>query len=351
MSTDLFLNSTFGDNSVNENSGHSTNGHDEIDAETLWLINEIIKPELPNISDNVSLCLQMLENDQVYKMPVSNGVKEGSSDVPWIKGVVSRKQEYITGFRVMVRFPDFQNGKVIALEMRPNFKYLLTQFGSISNNLHKIISLLDDLETMTDIHQFIKIYKDIVQILDASINLLQAPPSKLTYPENNNEPMKQIFENYKENCDNSTNLIALDLILVKNELCIDFRNLNKVTKKPWCTVDPNTGKSFIDKIKDELMTARTKNVKLILEENGLTVEDSNFLNILLNSTFKPDTTTTLAEAQDYLRRGSTFDGSAVTESSKIMASTSDPILICVSSKLNGLKYSIDNHYENLKIHH
>jgi len=351
MSTDLFLNSTFGDSSVNENGRHSANEHEEIDAETLWLIDEIIKPELPNISDNVSLCLQMLENDQVYKMPVSNGVKEGNSDVPWVKGVVSRKQEYITGFRVMVRFPDYQNGKVVALEMRPNFKYLLTQFGSIADNLHKIITLLDDLETMTDVHQFVKIYKDVVTILDDSINLLQAPPSKLTYPENNNEPMKQIFENYKETCDNSTNLIALDLILVKNELCIDFRNLNKVTKKPWCTMDPKTGKSFIDKIKDELMTARTKNVKLILEENGLTVDDSNFLNNFISSTFKPDTTTTLSDAQDYLRRGSTFDGCAVTESSKIIASTSDPILICVSSKLNGLKHSIDNHYENLKIHH
>ena len=353
MSTDLFLNSKFGEETLLD--GKQPNGavsaHEEIDAETLWLINEIIKPELPNISDNVTLCLGMLEKDQVYKMPVSNGVKEDRSDVPWVKGVVSRKQEYIVEFRVMIGFPDFANGKTIALRMKPNYKYLLRQFDLISNNLHKIITLLDDLETLTDVHKFLDIYTEVVMLLDRSLNLLQAPPSSLTFPENNNEPMKHIFENYQDSCETPTNLIALDLLLVKNELCIDFRNLNKLAKKPWCNIDSKTGKCFIDKIKDELMTARTKNVKDILEDNGLTVEKSNFINNFISSTFKPDTTTTLTEAQDYLRRGSTFDGIAVTESSKIMASTSDPILISVSSKLNGLKYSIDNHYENLKIHH
>lgn len=353
MSTDLYLNGKFGEDVLPDEKQptDAVSTHEEIDSETLWLINEIIKPELPNISDNVSLCLGMLENDQVYKMPVTNGIKEDRSDVPWVKGVISRKQEYIVEFRVIIRFPDFANGKTIALRMRPNFKYLLKQFDLISKNLHKIITLLDELETMSDVHEFPKIYAEVVRLLDNSLNILQAPPSSLTFPENNNEPMKHIFESYQELCETPTNLIALDLLLVKNELCIDFRNLNRVTKKPWCNMDLKTGKCFIDKVKDELMTARTKNMKHILEENGLTVEESNFINNFISSTFKSETTTTLQEAQDYLRRGSSFDGIAVTESSKIMASTSDPILISVSSKLNGLKYSIDNHYENLKIHH
>lgn len=351
MSTDLFINSAYGEDTLQTKKSNSPFEHEEIDAETLWLIKEIIKPELPNISDNVSMCLDLLNSDQVYKMPISNGAQEAKAGIPRIKGIVSRQREYIVDFQVLVSFPDFQNGKTIPLKMMPQSKFILKQFEYIVDNLRRVIHMLDELETMEDVHKFVSMFTDVVNTINTSIDLLNAPPTFLTYPENNNITMKEIFGNHNATCDTPTNLLSLDLILVKNELCIDFRNLKKVTRKPWANIDPTTRRCFIDRIKDELTLSRNKNMKYILEENGLTVEDSNFINNILNSAFKSETTTTLLEAQDYLRRGATFSGIAVVEESKIMTSTSDPILICISSKLHGLKFSIDNHYNNLKVHH
>ena len=351
MSTDLFIDSAYGEDSIQPRKSNSPFEHEDIDAETLWLIKEIIKPELPNISDNVSMCLDLLNTEQIYKMPISNGVQDMKADTPRIKGIISRQREYIVDFQVLVSFPDFQGGKTVPLKMRPGAKFTLNQFEYIVDNLRRVIDMLDELETTDDVHKFIAMFTDVVDTINASIELLNTPPTILTYPENNNIAMKEIFGSHNEVCDTATNMLSLDLILIKNELCIDFRNLKKVTRKPWSNIDLTTGKCFIDRIKDELTLSRNKNIKHVLEENGLTVEDSGFINNILSSAFKSETSTTLIEAQDYLRRGSTFTGIAVMEESKIMTSTSDPILICISSKLHGLKFTIDNHYNNLKVHH
>lgn len=350
MSTELYLDNSFAEDKNSVKSEHFS-GHGEIDAESKWLIKEIIKPELPNIIDNVNMCLELLTNDQVYVMPLSNGSKEADNNVPSIKGIVSRQREYIVDFQVLLKFPDFQNGKTIALKMKPESKFLLKQFDIILHDLNKIVTSLNELEAIQDVHKFINTFTDIVDTLNGSIQLLESPPNYLTYPKNSNQPMKEIFNNYKTDCETNNSLIGLEVLLIRNELCIDFRNLTKVTRKPWSEIDARSGKSFIDRIKDELTADRSKNIRDFLEENGVTVEESNFLNSFINSTFKSDSTTTMREAQDYLRRGTTFDSIAVLETSKIAVSTSDPILVCISSKLNGLKYSIENHYSNLKIHH
>lgn len=71
MTTELYPNDLFG-------------GPDQYDfvkdlaAERFWLVNEIVKPELPNILDNVEKCLEMLHSDQVFKMPISSGVNGGT---------------------------------------------------------------------------------------------------------------------------------------------------------------------------------------------------------------------------------------------------------------------------------
>ena len=83
MTTELYPDDYFG-------------GQDKFDPiidhtnERRWLINEIIKPELPNIIDNVEKCLDMLHSDQIFKMPISNGTNgvdsSQSNDLPSIKG-------------------------------------------------------------------------------------------------------------------------------------------------------------------------------------------------------------------------------------------------------------------------
>ncbi|CAI5032143.1 ATV_HP_G0015020.mRNA.1.CDS.1 [Saccharomyces cerevisiae] len=72
MSVDLFPNDRFGAEDKYDNFKDAV-------KECSWLIEEIVKPQLPNIIDNFSKCLEMLESDQIFKMPVSNGIPNESN--------------------------------------------------------------------------------------------------------------------------------------------------------------------------------------------------------------------------------------------------------------------------------
>lgn len=104
MSVDLFPNDRFGAEDKYDNFKDAV-------KECSWLIEEIVKPQLPNIIDNFSKCLEMLESDQIFKMPVSNGIPNESNkqnDSPTVKGVITRQGQYIVDFHIVVRFPQFQ---------------------------------------------------------------------------------------------------------------------------------------------------------------------------------------------------------------------------------------------------
>ena len=321
-------------------------------GEASWLIEEIIKPQLPNILDNVKMCLDLFQSGEIYTMPLSSSTKENDHTLPFVKGIIARQDQYIVDFQAVVRFPHLFNGKSVLFKMTSeDEKFPLVQYQMIIDNLRKITERLTGIDTTLTEEEFMTMFTEVMGYLNESVVLLQQPSRELLYPYNNNEPMKQLlgksYEKLKPLAPN--NEISLEITLYKNELCVELRNLTRVTKRPWSVIDPETGQSFIDKIKQQLTSERTKSLRTVLHENGIELEDSGFITTLFNSTFKQDTFTTLKEAQDCLRRGATFDGIAVLEDAKILATTSDPTLISISTKLRSLQHSIRTHFENLKI--
>lgn len=340
MTTELYPNDYFG-------------GPDDYDAakdtvsERCWLIDEIIRPQLPNILDNVEKCLEMLQNDQVFKMPISSRLNDGGNG-PSVKGIVTRRGRYLLDFKAIVKFPDFHKGKQILLRMNTGTKFLLKQVQTIESKLADILRLLEELEMVADPEKFIEDLGKVLELLISSIGVLQNPPRDMSFPDNSNYPMKQMFQDSQLLCENAHYVIGLEIILLRNELCIDFRNLEKVVKKPWCHIDTRTGKSFSDNIKDQLTTDRSKNLDQILRENGVQIEQPTLINNLMMSTFNTETTT-LSQAQNYLNRCVTFDGKVVIECDKLTMTTSDPFLISITTKLNALENTVSNFYTNLKI--
>lgn len=340
MTTELYPNDSFG-------------GPDQYDfekdlaAERTWLVNEIVKPELPNILDNVEKSLEMLHSDEVFKMPISSGLNDGANK-PSVKGIVIRKGRYLLDFKAIVKFPEFHKGKQILLRMNTGTKFLLSQIQSIENNLSYILKLLEELQMIDDAQQFIEKLGKVLELLISCLNLLESPPRKLSFPDDNNFAMKQMFQDYQVLCENAHNEIALEVLLYKNELCIDFRNLHKVSKKPWCQIDPDTGKSVSDTIKDKLTTDRSKSLATVLKSEGIQIEEPTLINNLMMSTFSTETTT-LSQAQNYLNRCVTFNGKVVMECEKIAMTTSDPSLISIASKLSALENSVSTFYTNLKV--
>lgn len=339
MTTELYPNDLFG-------------GPDQYDfvkdlaAERFWLVNEIVKPELPNILDNVEKCLEMLHSDQVFKMPISSGVNGGTNG-PSVKGIVTRQGQYLLDFKAIVKFPEFHKGKQVLLRMNTGTKFLLSQIQSIENNLGYILELLEELQIIDDAQKFIEKLGKVLELLISSINLLESPPRRLSFPDNNNFAMKQMFQDYNNLCENPHYEIALEILLYKNELCIDFRNVHKVSKKPWCQIDSKTGKSLTDDIKDQLTTDRSKSLANVLKSEGIQIEEPTLIKNLMSS-FNTESTT-LSQAQNYLNRCVTFNGKVVMECEKIAMTTSDPSLISITSKLSALENSVSTFYTNLKI--
>ncbi|CAR26923.1 hypothetical protein ZYGR_0I01950 [Zygosaccharomyces rouxii] len=320
-------------------------GQDTI-TERNWLIEEIIKPELPNIIDNVERCLEMLQSDQVFKIPISSGGSE-YGDTPSVKGIVARQAGKLVDFQALVRFPEFHKGRQVLFKKHPESQFPLQQIEDLTSNLKTVLNQLEELEVTKDAETFISAIGKILQLLTKSINLLQNPPRNLSFPDNDNYAMKKLFQDHESLCESAHHEISLEIVLFKNELCVDFRNLSKVTKKPWCDIDSDTGKSFSDKIKDQLTQDRSKNLSHILRENGVHIEQPTFINNMLSS-FNTQWAT-LPQAQYFLNRCVTFNDKVVIEIGKVALTTSDPFLISTSSKLNALENSVSNYYTNLKL--
>ncbi|BAO41238.1 regulator of V-ATPase in vacuolar membrane protein 2 [Kluyveromyces marxianus] len=344
-----------------------------------WLITEIIKPELPNLIDHVEKCLELLSSEERFVMPLSNGsnIPNGTNSnisspssasnsnsssttnttnsSTSIKGTITRQSGYIVDFHAVVKLPDFNKGRPIMLKMETGKKYPLVQIQSIISNLARSLNLFDELQQISEsktlefdeTQLFEKKIGKILELLTQSITLLQNPPRELIFPHNNNNFLKNNFGESYEACESTHHLVNMELVLFKNEVCLDIRNLTKVVKRPWCEVDPNTGLSFADKVRDRLKQDRNGRILEILKEHGLQVDDASVLNNLLSS-FSVTERITLPQANNLLARCVTFDGRVVTECEKVSINTSDPTLISVSAKLTGLENKISNQYVNIQ---
>ncbi|CAG59131.1 uncharacterized protein GVI51_F05071 [Nakaseomyces glabratus] len=319
------------------------------EVEVEWLIKEIIKPDLPNIIDNFSMCLEMLQSEQEFVMPLSNGKEESkNSGSPIVKGIMVRQGEFIIDFQVMMSFGQFKKGKQIVAKMKPSQKYLLVQFSTTIMKLKDILIKLQNLQMIEDIEEFYNVLESALEELNDCIDTLQNPPHGLTFPGNNNGPIKQMFDDYDNLFESTHHQIALDITIFRNELCVEFKNLTKVTRPPWDQVDLRTGKCFAEKIKEELKEKRNMNLEQVLQSHGLQINQPSLLGNIVSRLSSESVT--LPEAQDYLRRSVSFDKRVVMEIEKASLTTSDPSLISISSKLQGLKTCINNHLSNLSAH-
>lgn len=344
MTTELFHDPRFV--SVNDAFGSTA-------LQQTWLIKEIIKPELPNLIEHVEKCLELLLSSEKFRMPLSKGNMENGE--PSIKGTITRQGASIVAFQAIIKLPEFHRGKQIALRMDPEQPFPLLQIESIINNLNLVVSLLDELQQLTELQDLSKdgndIFKEklrtVLDRLTESITLLSNPPTKLVFPHNGNSFLKGMMHESYAMCESTHHLVSVELVLFKNEISLDIRNLKKVTKIPWSRYDPETGFSFADKVRDKLKRNRTEKITEIFMQEGLQIEQDSIINNLISS-FSGSEKITLSQANDLLARCVTFDGRVFTESEKLSITTSDPTLISVSAKLNGLESRIGNHFSNLE---
>lgn len=321
-----------------------------------WLINEIIKPELPNLIDRVENCLQLLNSNEICRMPLTNNGDITSPSAPQIEGIMSRQGKYILDIRFTIKFLQFRKGKPILFQidrtsepMEKPSKFPLPQLQIIDEKLNDILQSLEDIELIEDNEKFIRLFNTALVTLTQMMNILQNPPNNINFPFDNNNILRHFFpHNYNLLCESIHHFLSLEIVLVKNQLVFDFRNLDKIIKKPWCDIDPITGRSMVDKIRDLQKIQRNSNLEEILAVVGVQVEEPNLINNILLSTFKRESTT-IKQAQFYLSRCITFDGKIVAECEKLSTTCTDHLLISLEKELSILEDLIGNHFKNLTI--
>ncbi|AGO13765.1 AaceriAGL104Cp [[Ashbya] aceris (nom. inval.)] len=330
-----------------DNFGSTKEPESEKGRELRWLVEEIVKPQLPSVIDNIETCLAQLVSEETFKMPISNGVSDDTQ--PMMRGTLSRKQGRIVDFQALVKFPQFHRGKTVMYKMKEqDGEFQLQQIESICTSLYKIVDLLDELQSLADTQQFVERFGELLVLLTRAISVLENPPRALLFPEDNNKAVKTMFHE-QTLCESTHHLVSIELVLFKNELMIEFRNLVKVTKRPWCQVNPETGTSFVDRLRQRLRTQRNVPIKTVMEEEGVQIEEPSLVTSLISHLNTNGERITLAGAQDLLNRCVTFDGRVVMECEKVTVRTSDPGLICVSAKLNALASRLSTHYTNLRV--
>ncbi|KAG0664481.1 hypothetical protein C6P45_000632 [Maudiozyma exigua] len=347
MSTELYNSKLTRDNK-------STIAKEDQRRELAWLIKDVIKPDLPSVIDNVEECIELLNSNEISRMPITTGAISTQSNSPQIEGIVTRQGPNILSLQFTTKFQHFHKGQIINFKENDNIgnlkyvrKFPLLQLDIINKGLSQLLQDLEDLEMIEDDIQFVDTFSRIITSIMHLINVLQNPPDELNFPFDNNGLLKHFYNaHFEELCNSIHHLLSLEIVLSGDQLVLDFRNLDKVIKNPWCHIDPVDGTSVVDKIKEQQKHNRNMKLEDILADNHIIVEEPTILNNLMQSTFNKESTT-IQQAQFHISRCVTFDNKVVTEQEKVSISCSDQELIKLVTKLNSLEERISNHFNNL----
>lgn len=350
MTTELYPYDQFGEETA-------FNTQEDKQHETTWLIKDIIKPELPALIDKVEECLSILDNNQISRMPITSGATTDATNTTQIQGIITRQGLYILDIQFTLRFAQYRKGKLMQFTIGESTtshthrteRFAIPQLHAAHEKLLEILQLLENLELVDDDTLFVEMFGKALVATTQMNNMLHSPPNELNFPLDNNCLLKHFFgDKYNYLCESIHHIVSLEAVICGDEIILDFRNLDKVIKRPWCNVDKQSGKSVVDTIRELQKKERNMSLQDILHENNIEVEEQNLLNSFMQNTFNKESTT-LQQAQFFISRCVTFDGIVVTEQEKVSTRCSDGLLVSLARKLDEVEKSIGNHFANLSV--
>lgn len=354
------------------------------DNELHWLMSSIISPEFPQIIGALEICSNLILYNSpqhpdetvgrgpAVKLPVS------STKLEALKGIITRDGAYITQLAVSLKERHF-NRIIHRLHLvKPILlSQIITAKKSIDNSIELIKTsqaILGDSHDTADRQHvaLINLFQQLLNEIQTAKNSLQLPTNpSLVFPVN--VTPNDFFDPPLPFS------ISIDVYISQAEVCIDLKNLHTVHEEPWGEIDPKTGESYIDKIREEMklptssrassvassaastvnqtptpserpreplnagdielrlyqLTARTKP----LAEHSQSTLFNNVLNhLLLRQKYEPI---------DYITKCVTYNGLVVMINKKIEVSSPDPVLVSAFTKLDSIEYLISNFLESI----
>lgn len=357
--------------------------HRSADAELHWLISSIISPEFPQIIGALEICSNLIlynssqhpdetgERGPAVKLPVS------STKLEALKGIITRDGAYITQLQVSLRERHF-NRIIHRLHLvKPMLlSQIITAKKSIDNSIELIKTsqvILGDSHDAADRQHvaLINLFQQLLNEIQTAKNSLQLPTNPtLVFPIN--VTPKDYFDPPLPAS------ISIDVYISQAEICIDLKNLHHVHEEPWGEIDPKTGESYIDKIREEMKlpsssaasiassAASTMNQTPTPGERPrepLNVGDIELRLLQLTAKSRPPTEhsqsnlfnnmlhhlllRTKYEPIDYITKCVTYNEEVVMINKKIEVSSPDPVLVSAFTKLDSIEYLISNFLESI----
>lgn len=310
------------------------------DRELHWLVNDIVETELPQIVEALQICSNLItfntpqkpdlhmERGPSITLPVSSGQLEA------VKGTIVRDGLFVTKMSLFIKDKGFKNLSKLALVRPMLLGQLAESQEAIEDALELIVkasSIFDDTPVgggsprlhSSAHNELLSIFSELQRKLKTAKTCLQLPTDpRLVFPLN--VAKESLFDSKLDN-------VAIDIYVNQAEVCVDLKDLYRVTDKPWADIDPKTGKSHVDTIRDGISAGAAP-------PNEKNVQNHVFAGLL-----KPK-----FEAHDYITRCVTYNKSVVMVNSKIEVSLADPILVSAFTKLDSLEYMVGRFVDNIK---
>jgi hypothetical protein len=286
-----------------------------------WLINDVIKPQVPNVLETLTTCLNLITSVDQVKLPLTTRTEQ-------VKGVMTRVGDEIVGMDVLLSLNTFS--KRLRLKMREDQHLQLVQWTEL---IHLINETINNVVLLQDIggDGFLEKLNSVMVTLTKCSTVLNKPHEQLLFPQHKIE-METLFEPDGKLLTHYKDRLSIDIYLLNSEITLELRSLAHITEEPWCHIDED-GKSHVDKLRDDL-----KHHKVQL--NDILTERYSIGHVLGFNKFN---------AHDYLTRGITFHGQVVIEVEKLSIPCQDPTLLSVGAKLNGLEHLVSKMYRNLDL--
>lgn len=366
-------------------------------AEIHWYVSTIILPELSNLAEALQICSNLLrynapllpdsaqhrERGPPIKLPVS------STKLEAIKGTMTRDGSYITQMSVQLKEPHF-NKVLHRLVLRKPIKLpqivvardAIEAATAVISHLDSFLPLWDECSceqtTVKPVASNNENHKRLADTFRTLLGHLEDARNNLQIPSDPNLvfPLNVTPANTFE--PELTHNIAVDLYVTRAEVCIDMKHLHTVREKPWCDIDPASGKSYVDNLRDEMRLPASSQSSIAAPAQGksgastpqpptqpLNMADIEqrlssvhsagasvidraatpnlFGNVLLHLLLKHR-----YDPIDYVTKCITYNHLVVMVNKKIEVSSADPVLVSVFTKLDSIAYLVGTFLENIE---
>lgn len=296
------------------------------DREMHWYVAQIVRPQLDQLLD----ALRTTSNLLLYNTPnhPGSGTSRGpavtlplSSSNKTISGVLTRDGAYVTKIQAKVA------GSKVVSRLSLVRPVLVAQIISAKSAIDRATVLLVQASSLfeasdhVDHAALIEVLRQLHIELAAAKEALQLPTDpSLVFPQH-----VTALDSFEPDFGHR---LAVDVYISQAEVCVDVKDLRRVTERPWCEVDAS-GKSYADQVRDEMVAGRKPPVQL---------EDSVWQRLLRHK----------VDVADYVARCVTYDGVVVMVQQKAEVLLPDPVLYSAFTKLDTVEYVVGAFMENME---